>query len=432
MYKPLVKNIIFPTIEFLYGRNTLRNVWELEKTQWLKPEELKKLQLVKLRKLIGHAYENVPFYKRRFDKLGILPSNIRKFDDIKKIPFLTKEDVRLNLSGMIANKYLRNSRLISTSGSTGIPLRLYMDKRRRAYDLACMIRFHKWWGLDIADKQAILCGWPHEFVVPPIKKILFNRIYLSAFELSEDNMRLFYRRLFRFRPKTIFGYAFSIYTFAKFLKENNFDTRPLNIKLVITCADVLFDHIQELISDVFACSVANHYGARDGGNIAHECPYGNMHINSENVLVEPVDSELVITHLENFVMPFIRYKIGDKGALSEETCKCGRGLPILKSLEGRTSDMIVTPSGKKVHSLSLAYIMKNFKGVRQFKIIQEDKNKLLIKLRKENDTTQIDTQSISEKIKKMIGEELDISFEISSEALQDNSRKLRYVTSYIK
>lgn len=432
MYKPLVKSIIFPAIEFLYARDTLRNIRELEKTQWLKCEELKKLQLAKLKKLIGHAYENTPFYKKKFAEWGILPFNIREFDDIKKIPFLTKEDVRLNLSDMITNKYLKNSRLITTSGSTGIPLRLYMDKRRRAYDLACLIRFHKWWGLDIADRQAIIWGWPNEFVVPSIKKILFNRTYLSAFQLSDDNMRLFYRRLLRFKPKTIFGYTFSIYTFVKFLEENNFDARALKIKLVITCADVLFDHIRELISGAFGCPVANHYGARDGGVIADECPSGNMHIHSENVIVETVDSELVITHLENFVMPFIRYKIGDRGIASEEICKCGRGLPILKSLEGRTSDMLVAPSGKKVHSLSIAYIMKDFKGVKQFKIIQDDKNKLLIKLQKENDAAQIDTQSIADRIKQMLGEDIDISFEISNEMLQDNSRKLSYVTSYIK
>lgn len=432
MYKPLVKSIIFPAIEFLYGRATLHNVRELEKTQWLKSEELKKLQLVKLRKLIDHAYENVPFYKKRFDESGILPSCIREFDDIKKIPFLTKEDVRLNLSNMVANKYLKNSRLITTSGSTGIPLQLYMDGRRRAYDLACMIRFHKWWGLDIGGKQAIIWGWPNEFVVPSIKKILFNRIYLSAFKLSEDNMRLFYRRMLRFKPKTIFGYAFSIYTFVKFLEENNFDARALNIKLVITCTDVLFGHIRELISGAFGCPVVNHYGARDGGVIADECPSGNMHIHSENVIVELVDSEIVITHLENFVMPFIRYKIGDRGTVSEEICKCARGLPIIKSLEGRTSDMLVSPSGKKVHSLLLAYIMKDFKGVRQFKIIQEDKNKLFIKFSRENDATQIDTQSIADRIRQIMGEDLAISFEISNEMLQDNSRKLRYVTSYIK
>lgn len=432
MYKPLVKNVIFPITEFLCGRKTVSNLSDLEKSQWLAPAELKEIQLVKLKQLINHAYNNSLFYKRRFDEIGILPSDIKGLGDIERLPFLTKEDVRLNLSAMVDNKNLRHCRIISTGGSTGVPLRLYMDERRRGYDFACMMRFQRWWGHDIGDKQAIIWGWPNEFVLPGVKKILYNRIYLSAFELSHDSMERFYRKLLKFKPSLIWGYATAVYTFSKFLKEKQLNAGALKIKTIIATGDVLYGYVRAFISSVFNCPVANHYAARDGGVIAGECRQGNMHIHAENVIVESVERELVITHLENYAMPFIRYRIGDLGVLGNGLCPCGRGLLLLESLQGRANDVLVAPSGKSVHSLSLVYIMRDIKNIKKFKVIQEEKDKLVIKVVKEPGFADIDTGYIVSKIKNLMGNGVNIFFETVDEIPDEPSRKFKWVISNVK
>lgn len=432
MYKPLVKNIIFPVVEYLYRRKTLSNLSELEKTQWLTTAQLKKLQLTKLKQLVKHAYNNIPFYKKRFQEAGILPEDIKELEDIKNLPFLTKQDVRLNLSTMVDNKNLRYSRIVTTGGSTGVPLRLYMDERRRSYDYACMMRFQRWWGQDIGDRQAIIWGWPNEFVIPKIKKILYNRIYLSAFDLSNTKMEHFYYKLLKFKPPLVWGYATAMYTLSKFLNDKQLNTKQLNIKTIITTGDVLYDHVRKFIGSVFNCPVANHYAGRDGGIIASECVCGNMHIHAENVIVESIDSELTITHLENYVMPFVRYKIGDIGTLDEEQCRCGRGLPILKSLQGRANDILIAPSGKRVHSLSIVYIMKDIRNIRQFKVIQESKDKLIIKLVKESESVNVDTEYIEQEIKQLMGFKVHTFFEFMKEIPKERSGKFKWIISHVK
>jgi phenylacetate-CoA ligase len=245
-------------------------------------------------------------------------------------------------------------------------------------------------------------------------------------------MEYFYRKLLKFQPELIWGYATAMYTFSKFLKDKQLDTNSLNIKVIITTGDLLYDHVREFINSVFNCPVANHYAARDAGVIAGECPKGNMHIHAENVIVESINSELIITHLENYVMPFIRYRIGDIGILSEELCPCGRGLPLLKSLEGRTNDILLTPSDKSVHSLSMVYIMRDIKNIKQFKVVQEERDRLVIKIVKESNFAEVDAVYIIRKIKELMGKEINIFFEFVNEIPKEPSGKFKWVVSNVR
>ena len=151
---------------------------------------------------------------------------------------------------------------------------------------------------------------------------LTNEMLLSAFDLAEQSVGLFVERLRCFRPKCIFGYPSSIALFAQMAERAGHDLARLGVAAVFCTAEVLYDHQKSTISRAFGgVPVVNGYGSREGGFIAHECPAGHMHITSENVIVEfiregrPVapgeDGEIVVTHLDNHAMPFIRYRTGD-------------------------------------------------------------------------------------------------------------------------
>lgn len=431
MNKFFLQYVLFPAIEFYHQRDSIATIKYLERVQWYNSRQIEELQFIKLHKLLSHAYNEIPHYRERFKEKKVRPDDFKKIDDLKKFPFLTKEDVRLKSQKMSTPASRRLCRKIFTSGSTGIPLTIHLDRRRQCYDFACISRFFKWWGFDIGDKQAIIWGWPNEFIVPAIKKALFSRIFMSAFEMSEDTMFSFYQRLVRFQPKMIFGYATSIYAFAKFLKYKKLDAMKIHAKVIVVTGDVLYDSIRDYLALVFGCPVANHYGSRDGGIISSECPQGSMHVHAEGVLLEEVDSEIVVTNLEHYSMPFIRYRIGDRGKVLNEPCSCKRGLPILQSLKGRVNDVLITPSGKYIHGLSVAYTIKDFSGIRQFKVIQEANDKLLIKIKKEKSFSDGDIKIMRDRLQVVMGNDVEIVFDFVKELPQDDPRKLRYVVSKV-
>ena len=156
----------------------------------------------------------------------------------------------------------------------------------------------------------------------------------------------------------------------------------LGIKVAFVTSEYLYEEQRATISRVFGCKVANGYGGRDAGFIAHQCPAGGMHITAEDIIVEIVDAagrplpcgqsgEIVVTHLATGDFPFIRYRTGDIGALDTAPCSCGRGLPLLKQIEGRSTDFLIAQDGTVMHGLALVYVLRELSEVKAFKISQE-------------------------------------------------------------
>jgi phenylacetate-CoA ligase len=244
-----------------------------------------------------------------------------------------------------------------------------------------------------------------------------------------------------YKPKQLFGYTSSIYLFAQFLKKNKIDMSKIGIKAVFVTAEVLHNFQRQVIQEVFGCPVANGYGGRDSGFIAHECPEGSMHI-TEDIYVEfikedgqPAKSgeqgEIVITHLESFGMPFIRYRTGDMGVPSEKVCSCGRGLPIIEKIEGRTTDFVVTPDGRMMHALGLIYILRDIEGIEKFKIIQKSADYLQIKITRNGKYLQAYEETIRDKIQKVMGGRVNIDFDYVDNIETEKSGKYKYVVSEV-
>jgi phenylacetate-CoA ligase len=188
--------------------------------------------------------------------------------------------------------------------------------------------------------------------------------------------------------------------------------------------------------------VVDGYGSREGGFISHECPGGAVHVIDQNVVVEylrgdrPVgpdeDGEIVVTHLDNWAMPFIRYRTGDIAQFDTQTCKCGRNLSTMKKIQGRTTDFIVSPDGRWQHGLSLIYVIRSIPGVAEFKIIQEavDQIKVLLKVDEALFPEEGKSQ-IVEGFRKRMGQMVDIRIERVDEIEKDASGKYRYVVSKV-
>jgi phenylacetate-CoA ligase len=242
--------------------------------------------------------------------------------------------------------------------------------------------------------------------------------------------------------KCIFGYPSSIALLSQMAERAGHDLASLGVAVVFCTAEVLYDHQKATISRAFGgVPVVNGYGSREGGFIAHECPAGRMHITSENVIVEfikdgtPVapgeDGEIVVTHLDNHAMPFIRYRTGDVGQPSTEICPCGRGLEVMKVVKGRSTDFVVTPDGRWVHGLGLIYVVREVPGVRQYQIIQDDVDAIRVLLVLDSDFPPDGERQIQEGFTKRLGIEVRVSVEQVTELRQDPSGKFRFVISKV-
>ncbi len=441
----IVKHLIYPLNEFIFGRQTFKCLKELEKTQWYSPDEIQHLQWLKLKNLLSHAYENVPYYRRVFNELNMTPDDIKGLANLNKIPFLTKENIKANFNDLTAKNYKGKLKRMTTGGSTGEPLIFLVDKNRVSYDIAARFRSRRWWNVEIGEREIVLWGSPIELSVQnglrEIRDKLVNSQLLSAFNLTEESLAKYARIIINYHPASIFGYPSAIYFLCQFINENRIDLKNIKIKAIFTTGEVLYDFQRDLIQSTFKTKVANGYGGRDAGFVAHECPQGNIHINQDHLIVEflPQEAagyveesgEIIVTDLTNYGMPFIRYKTGDIGQPYKEKCSCGRGLPLMKIVEGRVHDYIVTKEGKGIYGGFFAYVLRDLNGVNKFKVIQKSVDEILVKIVKTDKFEPQNVDYIKTKYKEMMGENTNISVDFVDNIPPDKSGKHRYILSEV-
>ena len=204
---------------------------------------------------------------------------------------------------------------------------------------------------------------------------------------------------------------------------------------------MLLEPQRRAISEAFGCPVANGYGGRDGGFIAHECPAGGMHL-TEDILVEVVDpegnpcrpgqeGEVVVTHLDNHVMPLIRYRMGDVSSLLPGRCPCGRGSALLGPVRGRTTDMVVTPGGQVMHALSLIYVVRDLPGIEAFRIVQEAVDRLTVELVPAAGFGPEVAERLVQGLRRAMGAPVEVRLRLRPEIPPEASGKHRYVVSRV-
>lgn len=443
-YTRLVSSFLFPLHELAKGHDTFRIRRSLERSQWWTAEKLALHQVERLRSLLIRAGQRVPFYRRLFDELRFDPEAIMSLSDLGRLPFLTKDVIRKNLEDLKA-KGARLS-LFNTGGSTGEPLQFFIGKERVSHDVAAKWRATRWWRVDIGDPEIVVWGSPIELGAQDRVRALRDRFLrtqlLPAFEMSEKRLDEFVDRICETGPKMIFGYPSALSLIAGHASARGRDLRSAGVEVAFVTAEQLFEHQKEAIAEGFGCAVANGYGGRDLGFVAHECPDGGLHVTAEDILVEIVDEEgrvvskgekgeIVVTHFASGDFPFVRYRTGDMGTLSEWLCPCGRGLPLLEAVHGRTTDFIVAEDGTVMHALAVIYAVRDVPGVKNFKVVQEDLSHTRVFVIPENGFSQESEEKIRARLIERLGKGVHISMERVEEIPRSASGKHRYVESRV-
>lgn len=437
---------IYLNVERLRGENVSSYLSEIEKTQWCSRDEIQTLQWNKMKGLLDHAYRNVPWYRNIFKERGLSPADIKSHEDLRLLPVLGKEDLRQSANDFTASSYSAKTSIIKSSGSTGVSVKFARDRKSTGYGRAAMYRGHRWHGVNIGDMEARLWGVPISFkdmVTHKVGDFLLNRFRERSFDLTEEVMDEFYTAMKRKRPAYLMGYPSLVYQYAVFLKSRG-DVLPFAIRMVKVTSETLFDYQKEVIEEVFKCPVVNEYGAAEVGLVGFECPSSRMHLMSECVFVEEDNSgeglsddsrDLIITDLNNYAHPIIRYRLGDRGRLSSDSCVCGRGLPLIESIQGRTSDVVFRDDGSPVHSAVFSYILKEITkagmGVSQYKVYQDSVGQLRIEIVK-GDTYREDAEIfLNESVCKILGKGTVIEIDYVDMIKRERSGKLRYFQSNI-
>lgn len=441
----LLSNFIFPSYHLLKRDGLWKIIKDYEKNQWHHYDELHKIQIDKLRSLLSHCQQNVPYYRKLFRHVGFNANESFKDSEFRKISRLTKKIINENRELLKAKtSTVRDLVKNSTSGSTGENLYFYQDKNAMLNRQAVVWRNYAWVDCLYADRQAYLWGAP--FDINKSRSFFgrlhafFNRsITLSSYDLSEESMRQYAKKLNKHKPKLFVSYPSPLATFAKFLLEN--DIKIPSIQSIITSAETLYSWQRSIIEKAFECSIYDRYGTREFGNIAHECnKHEGYHINLERFYIEILNEkgfpakpketgEIIITDLDNYGFPFIRYRIEDLAVPSNQLCSCGRGLPLIEKIEGRSFDIITAPNGNKIAGTFWTLTLRAIPGIDSFQIEQTSLNKLIVKIVPTSSYSKSAEQQLLEKISEKCGNEMEIRFVYTDKIPLTKSGKMRFVIS---
>lgn len=445
-YTRVVAGVLFPLHELMKRHSTVAVRRAMEKSQWWPAARLRDLQMKRLRALLIRAQTKVPYYRDLFQQIGFDPArDLKTVEDLARLPLLDKPTIRANSDRMRADD-ARGLARFNTGGSSGEPLVFYIGKERVSHDVAAKWRATRWWNVDIGDPEIVVWGSPIELgaqdSVRAARDKMLRTSLLPAFEMSEEKLDGFLDEIQRRRPRMLFGYPSALSHIARHAKAKGRRMDDLGIRVAFVTSERLYDEQRAQISGTFGCPVANGYGGRDAGFIAHQCPSGSMHITAEDIIVETIDSEgrpvpagtageIVVTHLATGDYPFIRYRTGDVGVLGTKQCSCGRGLPVLQEIQGRSTDFLVTQDGAVMHGLALVYILRDLPEVKSFKIIQESVDHTRVQVVSDTPPDTALRATIEAGFKKRLGAGVQVDIEPVEAILPEKSGKFRYVVSKV-
>jgi len=419
--------------------NKLMLLHQLRKTQWLKPSELEELQNKRLKAIVKHAYQNTEFYHRKFKDAGITSEDIRTVDDLNKIPFTTKQEVReFSLDSILAkNVDLNTCKIIPTSGSTGKPLKAVYDIAANDFSKAVNLRSMMENGLRVRDKWVNIGDTRTAPSSSWFQKLgVFNLQTLNLFDNVDDQINA----LIKINPDTIIGYPSQLKLISHYIKTNSIES--INPKNVFTTAELLDPNTRELINSAFEVELVDLFGCIEVNRTAWECPeHCGYHLDIDSVITEFIqDGEnvsagekgnIVYTCLYNYAMPLIRYEVGDVGVPTDELCSCGRGLPLMKSVEGRCDDFVVLPSGKMISPIILALVMKHSHGILEYQIVQEKIDQIVISIIISAGVEDKFIDDVRTKIFNFLNNEISVEIRIVDQLKRGSTGKIRSVISKV-
>ena len=422
--------------------NIRQHLRELERTQWLSRSELEAWQLERMQRLVQYAYDHVPYYRERYQREDIGPGDVKNLKDFQALPFLTKHEVNENLDSLVSPQFQGKLHPNETGGSTGEPMRFFVDASFYCWNVALEYRGRRWHGVQPGDKIAWVWGAPRDMPDWSWQKRLRAQImrhrYLNAFSMTEDKMQAYADMLVRWQPDMIRAYASAVSLFGQFVKERGITgIRP---KFIETIAEKVTGPQRQLLEGVFKCPVIDCYGARELGNIAYQCEAGRLHVYETRHLEIVADGEVVrpgqlgevvVTSLTQFGMPLIRYKNDDIAIYEADDCPCGRGLPVLREVVGRTHDYLVTADGQFVHGEFFAYTFRAKPEVVRYQVYQPDQKHVQVRLVCKQNVDSTWLKNVRRELNSRFGDSMVISIKLVDDIELTPAGKYRYIISEV-
>jgi phenylacetate-CoA ligase len=379
-----------------YYFRTLQNFITLQRNLHIKKSDLITYQNKCLHKIVKHAYNSVPLYRKKYDEAGIKPDEINTIQDLSKLPCVTKNEIRQNVNDAVSTKFdTKSLHVLSTSGSTGTPLKIFITKEEDGYRKAKHLRANFNCGHYPFDRWLTITSPSHFSEISGFQKTLnfYSPKFVSVFGDTKEQLSF----INKYKPIVLDGYSSSLAIVAREAKKTNVSVT--NPRIIFGGAELCDDSSREIIEEVFKAPFYDQYATVEFERMAWQCPKKEgYHIDADSLIMQFLDShgdevspgesgKIVCTSLFNYAMPFIKYVVGDSGVYSDDQCSCGRTLPLMEKIEGRSDALLFLPQGRTLSPRTITISMGKFhlnKYIEQFKLIQTRKDKLEIQLKIEN------------------------------------------------
>jgi phenylacetate-CoA ligase len=430
----ITENIILPLSDLVLGQSVYKHFKFLQKSQWWSENDLKEYQNEKLRALIKHVYENVPYYTELFVKLKLNPADFKTTKDLHKLPILTKEIVRENMkTGKLIAKNIREKdmKLNGSSGSTGEPLQYYITKDAYSFNVAANLRGWYWMGYRLGDKYIKISQNPRNGL-KRVQDTINNCNYVIFQKHDNDNLKMICKVLSNNNSDFIRGYPDPLFFIANYIKNEKIKIKKF--KAVNTTGNILFPNTRKLIEEVFNAPVFDSYSSEGGANVFECSNRKHYHSTMEYAISEILSisnnnrkGRLITTDLINYAVPFIRYDSQDFLITSKEKCTCGRNLMAIDRIEGRDSDTLITPAKKYLIVHNFTAYFEWIDSVVQFQVRQDKIDEFNILLKVNEKYTKEDENKIYQYWNEYINEDVKIKITVVDDIPLTKSGKRRFL-----
>ena len=408
----------------------------------LNKDGVEEIQRDRLRRIIKHAVETVPYYRKKFSELGISAEDIQCKADLKILPVLTKDVVQANLKEFYSEALDRKQVSIwKTSGTTGTSLVFPMTLSAEQEQWAVWWRYRSQFGIDHTTWYAHFYGKtivPLTQQSPPFWRINYpgRQILFSAYHMNYKNMESYIRELNKRRPPWVQGYPSLLSTLAEYIVStgNELIYKP---EVVTVGAESLLPNQKKIIELAFGTRCRQHYGTTEAVANISECTEGRLHVDEDFGLIEFVKDEgdaykLIATGLANEAFILLRYQVGDTVALPTAGTNCTCGLPgrIVESIDGRIEDYVITPKGARIGRLD--HILKDMLTIRECQIVQEKNDAVQFRVVRGMEYSTKDEEKLRFEAAKRLGEDMHIDIVYVDELERTSRGKLRFVVSRMK
>jgi len=427
-----------------YGKPFEALFAEIKTIDLLSVEEVRALQLEKLRKILCHADQYVPYYHKLFRKINFRPNNFQDMSDLEKIPPLEKDIFRSNFESFISTRKSDRTYITQrTSGSTGKPLEVAVDELTYKRVMALLVQHEEEHGVGFGLPRATFAGRMIQSIdrnTAPFSRFnkAENQMLFSSYHINDKNIASYIGELEAFKPAELIGYPSAIYAMAVCIDHSDI---VLNFKpdLVVTNSETLLDWQKSLIEKVFQAPVRDYYGTAEYIIFASQCVNDIYHINpalghieivdENNVSVSDKEGDILCTTTSNFLMPLIRFRVGDRGISHSEKCSCGKNTPQLKKIIGRIDDYVLTKDNRKIGRLD--HIYKGLKGIREGQLIQYKRDRCKVRIVKSDDIERIDEDTLIENFHERVGHDIRLTVEYVEHIEKGKNGKFKAVVNQL-